>query len=330
MPKIARYACTLLFCFVALFVAVHAFDGARSATVSVWRQDMHTSEYLNERQQGLDIRGQKPVILETFGSAYNELNDQIEDAISNLIDGARRIRARSITFDYEIFTTNEIISIVISATSRAVTDRTSVLSVNFNPRTGAPMTLAQAMERDITPLAESKISEMIRQDPTTYYAAFNAPPTGQAFYLTETTLVLLFDEFQLSSVPGATTQIEFVRDNIMVFTISPNDYFISEDRYAVKMMPLRAILTNVGFETEWRNATKTIDIYLHGQVIMTLHPGVNNYQLNGVMQRSLEAAPVVINGGTAYVPISFFDQILGIIIYNIDAQGNITFMTYMS
>jgi len=62
---------------------------------------------------------------------------------------------------------------------------------------------------------------------------------------------------------------------------------------------------------------------------MTLTPGVNNYQLDGVFQRSLEAAPEQRNGGSIYVPISFFDQILGITIYDIDAQGNITFMTYL-
>ena len=332
MPKFARYISALLFCFIVLIVAVYAFEGSRihhPAAVPVWQQDMSASVSLDGREQGLDIRGHIPVILENFGSVYYELNDEIESAINTLIDGARRIRARSITFDYEIFSTNQVVSVVLSATTRAVTDRTSVLSVNFNPRTGALMDLNQAMGRDITPLVEGKIAEMIRQNPATYYSAFTAPPTGQAFYVTDTSVVLLFDEFQLSSVPGATTQIELVLDNIRVFTVPRSDYYISEDRYAIKMMPLYAILTNMGYAAEWRNATKTIDIYLNGQIIMTLHPGVNNYQLNGVMQRSLEMAPEIRNGGTTYVPISFFDQILGIIIYNIDAQGNITFMNYL-
>ena len=331
MSKVARYVSAFLFCIVVFIVAIYAIDGTRvmPATVPVWQQDMSTSESLNERQQGLDIRGYKPVVLDTFGPAYSDLNDEITDAVNSLIDGARRIRARSITFDYEIYSTNEVVSIVISATSRAVTDRTAVLSVNFNPRTGALMTLTQAMGRDITPLAEGKIAEMIRQNPTTYYAAFNAPPTGQAFYLTATSLVLLFDEFQLSSVPGATTQIEFVRDNIMVFTISRNDYFIYEGRYAIKMMPLRQILISMGYDAEWCPVDRVAEVLLDGRVIMTLRAGENNYQLNGVMQRSLEAAPVLKNGGRMYVPISFFDQILGITISNIDAQGNITFMTYM-
>ena len=331
MPKFVRYASALLFCIVALIAAVYAFDGTRilPAAVPVWQQDMSVSESLNERQQGLDIRGYMPVIQETFGSAYSELNNEIENTIATLIDGARVIRARSINFDYEIYSTNEVVSIVISSTTRAVTDRTSVRSVNFHPRTGALVTVAQAIGRDITPLAEAKIAKMIRQDPATYHAAFTAPPTGQAFYLTETTLVLLFDEFQLSSVPGAATQIELVRANIRVHTVARADYFISQDRYAIKMMPLRAVLEGVGYDAEWCDVRRVAEVILDGEVIMTLRPGENNYQLNGVLQRSLESAPVQRNGGSMYVPISFFEQILGITIYDIDAQGNITFMTYL-
>ena len=331
MPKFVRYASAFLFCVVILLVAVYAFDGARlqPAAVPVWQQDMSESEALNDRQQGLDIRGYKPVIQEAFGETYEELNEEILTAIATLIEGARRIRGRSITFDYDVFYTNEVVSIVISATTRAVTDRTSVLSVNFDPRTGDLMTVTQAMGRDITPLVEGKIAEMIRQDPATYHAAFTASPTGQAFYMTETLLVLLFDEFQLSSVPGATMRIELVRDNIMVFTIPRSYYIISQDRYAIKMMPLRRVLEGVGYDAEWCPVRRVAEVILDGEVIMTLTPNENNYQLNGVLQRSLESAPIQKNGGSVYVPISFFEQILGITIYDIDAQGNITFMTYL-
>jgi len=330
MPKYVRYIIAMLFCFVITVIAVHAFDGARTATVPAWRQDMYVSHILNERQQGLDIHGEIPELLECFGPAYVQLNEEILAAKNSLIDGTRRIRARSITFEYEIFYTRDVVSVVIIATTRAVTDRTSVVSVNFNPYTGVLVNLTEAMGMDITPLAEGKIADMIRRDPATYYAAFTAPPTGQAFYLTDHSLVLLFDEFQLSSAPDSTRIIEFVRENIRVFTITYNNYRISEDRYEIKMMPLRQILNYMGYCNEdivWNPPRKEATVMRNGSATIILTVGENNFQVNGVIQRSLEAAPEMING-RMYVPISFFDQILGLTAYNIDEQGNITFMSY--
>jgi len=317
-------------------IAVYAIDGARAtSTVPAWSPEMYISNHLSERQQGLDIQGEIPMLLEGFVPFYSIINDEIFAAKDNLIERTRRVRARSINFEYEIFYTNEVVSIVIMATTRAVTDRTTVTSVNFNLRTGAILTLTQAMGMDITPLAEGIIADMIRQNPAIYYAAFNAVPTGQAFYLTDHVLVLLFDEFQLSSAPGSTRSIEFVLDNIKLFTIARSEYRISQDQYEIKMMPLRQILNNMGYVYEdvvWNPSGNPLDqevvIRRNGRAKITLRIGENNFQINGVMQRSLEAAPDLIDGAT-YVPISFFDQILGLTAYSIDEQGNITFMAYI-
>jgi len=312
-------------------IAVYAFEGARVApSMPAWRQDMYITSALNERQQGLDIQGEIPMLQEDFGPAYAMINDEILAAKNRLIEGTRRIRARSITFEYEFFYTDDVVSIVIAATTRAVTDRTSVTSVNFNPE-GKILSLTDAMGMDITPIAEGKIADMIRRDPATYYAAFTAPPTGQAFYLTEDYLVLLFDEFQLSSAPDSTRLIKLVLDNIKVFTIAYYDYRISQDRYEIKMMPLRQILTSMGYDYDdivWNQSCKEAIIMRDGHPMITLTAGENNFQINGVMQRSLEAAPELKNH-TMYVPISFFDQIMGLTAYNVDEQGNITFMAYV-
>jgi len=332
MSKYARYAIAMVFCFAIMAIAVHAFDGAR-ATSTAWQHDMFISYTLSGRQQGLDIQGEIPELLESFGPAYSLINDEIIAAKNSLIEGTRRVRARSINFTYEVFYANDVVSLVIMATTRAVTDRTSVTSVNFNPRTGALVTLTEAMGMDITPLAEDIIAEMIRRDPATYYAAFTAPPTGQAFYIDDRFLVLLFDEFQLSSAPDSTRMIQLERANIRRFTIDRSEYRISQDRYEIKMMPLRQILTQMGYvyrDIVWNPNGEYREVILmrNGSAAITLRIGENNFQINGVMQRSLEAAPELINGST-YVPISFFNQIMGLTAYSIDDYGNITFMTYI-
>ena len=333
MPKYIRYTIAVFFCFAFMAMAAYALDGSRpgSAAVQAWLPDMYTSYILSERQQGLEIQGEIPRLLEGFGPAYYHINNEIISAKNNLIDGTRRVRARSINFTYEVFNTKDVVSVVIMATTRAVTDRTSVASVNFDPRTGSIVTLSGAIGMDITPIAEGIISEMIRRNPATYYAAFTAPPTGQAFYLTEKHLVLLFDEFQLSSAPDSTRMIQLERSNIKTFTINYNEYRISQDRYEIKMMPLRRILENMGYtddNIQWNAPYNEAVIIRNGSPAITLRAGENNFQINGVMQRSLEAAPEI-RRSNMYVPISFFNQIMGLTAYSIDEQGNITFMTYI-
>jgi len=294
---------------------------------------MYDVNELSTRQQGLDIRGDVPIILEDFGPTYTDINERIDDVVAQLIEGTRRTRARSVTFDFEVFNTtinnSEVVSIVISATARAVTDRTTVLSVNFDPTNGNPVSLIQAMGRDIAALAESKIDEMIRQNPATYFAAFSAPPTGQAFYLTDTSLFILFDEFQLSSVPGATSHIEFELANIQRYALPRAYYRISPDRYGIRMIPLGRVVEALGYETDWCSITREGTVSLHGKVLIVLREGENNYQLNGILQRSLEAAPMLHNG-RMYVPLSFFDQILSLTAFSVDTQGNINFIAYVS
>jgi len=328
MPKFVRYALAMVFCLTVVVVAVYAGARTSPAVVPVWQPEMYDVTEINTRQQGLDIQGQVPVILEEFGEAYESLNDEIDSAVATLIEGSRRIRARSVALSYEIFDTNEVVSIVISANARAVTNRTTVLSVNFNPVNGNLVSLTQVMGRDITALAEGKIAEMIRQDPATYYSAHSAPPTGQAFYLTETSLFLLFDEFQLSSMPGATSQIEFELTNIRRFTLPHASYHMSTGRYAIRMIPLADVVRELGYEANWCPVEREATVYLDGEVVIVLRDGQNNYKLNGVLQRSLEKAPVL-RGGAMYVPISFFDQILPLTAFSIDAHGNITFITYL-
>jgi len=292
----------------------------------VWQTNMYETETLNRREQGLDIRGEFPMVLDEFGPAYESINTRIDAAIDTLVEGSRRIRARSVTFDYNIEHTSDVVSIVIYAHSRAVTDRTSVKSVNFNPSDGRAMSLTQAVGHNITPLAEARIAEMIRLDPATYHAAFSARPTGQAFYMTNTSLVLLFDEFQLSSVPGATTSISFQRSNLRFYTLQRLDYTISDDGYAIRLIPVGRVLAGLGYTTAWVDGEAVVS--RGGRTIITLTPGDNNYQLNGVMQRSLEVAPTM-SGNRMYVPISFFDQILPLTAFNVAANGSVTFMTYL-
>jgi len=286
---------------------------------------------ITRREEGLDIRGTMPVIDVTYTSG-EIVNYQIEKTIANFINDARRLRARSISFHYEIRETNELVSIIIHSSVTSVISRAAVQTVNFSPRTGQIQNLTEAMGMDIYPLIDSIIADMIRRNPERYYAALRSqlrtPTHLQAFYKDAFSLVLLFDEFQLSTAAGAITSIRLPRNNIVTLTITPDDYHV-DGNYNLKMVPVR-FLEQLGYELQWDDFSQQARIYRNELLMVEMQPDENAYHVHGAGAhvRSLEAAPALLEDDRLFVPVTFFDQILNLVTYSVDVYGNITFLAF--
>lgn len=292
-----------------------------------WRTTMLSELTLVRRAEGLDIRGNIPEIADTFNNA-ELINDHItEDIVNSLLAEARRVRARTITFRFEYIPTHEIISIVIYADVVSMLPHTLVRSVNFCAIGGTLLSVDEAMGVNISPLAERILSEKIRSNPEHYYAALNVPLVGQAFFLTEEKLVILFDGFRLSTRVGDVDQIEMYFSNIRTVTLSPDEYN-TDGPYGLKMIPLRYVLSNhLGYTIRWESYERIVAVYRGGDRLIELREGDNEYVVLGTQRRSLEAAPMRFDT-YFYVPITFFDQILPLTTFNIDREGNVTFLAY--
>jgi hypothetical protein len=99
------------------------------------------------------------------------------------------------------------------------------------------------------------------------------------------------------------------------------------------MVSLRAVCGSLGYQVTW-NGDKTISVTRAGDITVSFMIDENTYKSSypdappdKMQSRSLESAPVMINGVT-YVPISFFDQILELVAYHVDDNDNIIFTTY--
>jgi len=295
-----------------------------------WHSEMLLTRQLGTRIEGLDIRGSLPTISPAYPAAAS-LNEMILNAERTFINNARRLRARYITFSYEVQTTGELVSVIVYANVESAISRAFVQSINFNHRTGNIMNLTDATNMEIAPLLDRILNDMIRRNPERYYAAMRQPVVPQAFYKNATHLVLLFDEFKLTTFAGGVSRIELSLNNLITFTMSPHEFRSHTTGYDVKMMPLRYILeARLGYEVRWVSETRMIQVLRDGQLIVKMLPGHNLYQVLGVgaQIRSLEAAPEYVGGDTIYVPITFFDQILSMTTYSIDGQGNVTFLAY--
>jgi len=281
----------------------------------------------NRRVAGLDIRGEIPLIDEAFPQ-YDYLNELIENAAESLISEARRVRARSVTFRYAHHETDELVSVVIYASVSSVISRTLVYSINFCPYEGDILTMNQALGIDIIPLAERILMDRIRRQPENYYAASNIALQGRAFYLTDDRLVLLFDEFQLSSTRADVATVTLIRENIQIAELHYDEYYRGGNGYNLRMIPVRDVVMELGYDVIWDDDELSIDVLRGSREIVTMHIGINDYELPNMQSRSLESAPEL-REWRSYVPITFFDQILPLTIYTIDSDGTITFLSYL-
>lgn len=305
------------------------------AAVRVWRNTMLSQRNLSRRQEGLDIINPiVPDIAPAFGPEYALINEQISEVVTNLISEARRVRARNIAFDFEHHVSGDIVSIVIFADLASATPpRTLARSVNFSLQDGRILSMNEAMGMNIIPLTERILADKIRRDPARYYAALYAPLESQAFYITGPAtggeLVLLFDGLRLSSQYGGVDSISLRRANIHTVTITRSEYFVRSNGYSLMMLPVAQVARGLGYEVGWDSEERRVYIKRNSRLLAEFWPGDNHYAVVGAQPRSLEAAPELRSNDRTYVPITFFDHILPLTTYSIDAMGSITFIAYL-
>jgi len=298
-------------------------------TVPLWNDSMVADRTPTRQITNIRLRGVFPDIQPHFGEAYEELNAHISATASDLIDSALRLRARTITFSYQVEATPQVVSVVMYAAIAAVTLREAVRTINFCPQTGKLLTITCVMGDDFPPLVERILTQWTRDYPERFYSALTAPIS--AFYITHTQLVFLFDEFQISTDPGGVTRLEMTLANIIRLTpIAPTEYRVLEDIYNLKMVPIRNITQALGFDHEtdsregrvriWRDIERT-------EMMMEINKGVNAYHWGGSAGRALESSPMLLNG-RVLVPITFFDQIMPRTTYRVDDEGYIHFLSY--
>jgi len=307
-------------------------DGNMSASNTA--DDRNHERELPSRLEGMDIYGYIPRRLSNRSNPlYHYVNERVDEVIDLLITDARRVRARGITFSYSVYTTDDVVSVMIQAYVSSVISRHLVRSVNFHPQTGEFITLRDYTDNDILPLAGRILTDRMRRSPENYYAAQSISLENQAFYVTDDKITILFDEFQLSAMVSGIVSLEVPLDMLRVINICLSQTITSGAGYNLIMVPLRYVAEGLGYHVRWDNVRSRAEILsappqAGGRLLAWLLPNVNDYRTLD-MQRSLEAAPMLVDDGTLYVPITFFEQILPLSVYNIGADGYITFMAFL-
>ena len=292
-----------------------------------WPDDMLERIELSAREEGLELEGRIPVLNQNAGSVRFRVNAEIDRVRAGKVAGARAIRARTLTFDYEVFFSDPHMSIILKSTAASASSKTEVVSINFNVHTGDFINAADVVGPHVVQLADRLLVEMIRRNPERYNPGFSGMHREQPFSITNRDITFWFNEFQLAPGFEGIVPLSLRRDNIREVVILANEVRVHPGGFNLKMVPVR-VVEELGYSFDWNPETRGTAISLNGELIIEIHPEVNNYLREERFTRSLEAAPELI-GYTTYVPISFFDQILSLVAYSIDNQNNISFASYL-
>lgn len=298
-----------------------------------WQESMIAPRTPTRRMYGIALRGEFPNILPAFGAAYQELNEHISGAATALIESAQGLRARSITFSYEVFAAHDVVSVVMYAALETNDMRELLASVNFDLYTGELLSIADVMGEAFPVLAERMLAEWTRANPARFYNPLTAPL--DAFYVADDKVVLLFDEFQIRSEEGSLRRKEFLFEHlIQVRPILPIEYRPRPDIFNLKMVPVVDIARYMGYYAAFSQVTGRARIWsdeTRTTVISDLTPALNQYFWGSGAQRTrimeLESPPYV-HDGVLLVPITFFDRIIPRTAYFVDEHDHIHFLAY--
>ena len=305
---------------------INNYEPAADNNDFVLPRDMIEYEKIDQRVEGLEMEGRIPYLNNNVGNIYGHINNEINRIRSQIILNARESRARSVYFNFDTFFSEPYMSIIIKSTATSASSKTEVASVNFNIITGDLIYASDIVGTHVVQLADRLLDEMIRRNPGRYNPSFAGIRNNQAFSITDEKITFWFNEFQLAPGFDGIVPLSLRLNDILEVTLTRDLYHIREG-FNLKMVPLR-IVRQLGYAFIWDPETGGTSIFHDGELVIKVFPGINDYIRESRFTRSLESAPEII-GITTYVPISFFDQILNMVAFNIDDNNTIVFASYL-
>ena len=249
------------------------------------------------------------------GEAYNELLAKMGET------------AHSVEFSYVVTGDDNYVSTRITAKSVTTFSQESCVCIVFSPKTEKLLNLNDVLGPNGVKLANRVLADAVKAAPEAFNPTVADIIITQDFYMEANVLVMVFDQFEIAPGAEGMVYLPVALDGLTNFTVDKNEYYPSAaTQYSVKMVPIRNVSEAFGYQVTWNGSVVTVDLLRDGTLVTSVKIGENSFFRPRGAKRKLETAPELVNGRT-HVPISFFDEILGLLYY-VDSNGNIVFSNY--
>jgi len=278
-----------------------------------------------ERVGGIIVRGAIPEI-----EGSDDLMDEVDRIFRHRTSGG----LGTARFSYNIVTSNRVVSIIILSEvsthggSRAnYVDTINIDRITLEPICAQGHNLLGVNGFAVaTDIVNNFIAQNFRNMPRISMLDENS-----SFYVANGAVHFVFARYEVAPGSEGVQSVAVYFNNLYRYTLDAGDYEIDALNHGVRMLPLRRVTEALGHRVSWNHFSPfAIDVVRangNGDEVIPLRLNHNSYmRAQDSTPRTLEAAPQMING-TTYVPISFFETILGMH-YHISSDGTIELTFY--
>lgn len=281
-----------------------------------------TSVSVSEYKNNVKISGYIPNIINLSNPVFQyKVNQAITQEYNNKISQASNKKIKSLKFSFETIIDNNIISVLLYS-SDLNTSITDISSFVLNKSTNSYIEINDILGTNGINYANKVISNKINTDNKTKYTSIPVINEKQSFYVKNSNIVIIFGTGKIAPVSKSTQRFEIPKDKIKNVTVKS---YYTKPQYNVKMIPVRSVLQQFGYSISWNGTTNTITAS-KGNLSTKIIINKNKYYKNNIYPKQLEFAPEILDGIT-YVPISFFSEMLNMLIA-VDSSGNVTISEY--
>ena len=280
------------------------------------------SNDINIKKENTLITGKVPVVSGMSNLTFQKsVNKKIDDIIKTKTTSYSQKVNNKIEVSYNAIQDKDILSIVIYFKNLYTNDITSY-SVNIDTKNNKFISINSYLGANGLNYTNKVVSYKAANMGVTYKKITENTP----FYIKNKNVYVVYGAGSITFAQKGNIIFEIPYKNIKNYKVDKNSYY-KKSQYNVKMVPLRETLEYFGYTMNWENKTNSITVLKDGKFVSYLVIGENKYSdKNNKIIRQLEFAPEIKNG-KAYVPISYFSQILEML-FAVDDNENIIISSY--
>lgn len=261
------------------------------------------------------------------GNALDSLVQEVADEINTIynvnLEMAKDAKASSIDFSYQIKVSGDVYHILITSITNSTRPLETIDIISFSAEAEELILINDILGPNAITILNEYINDIASKDPKTYITNFSGITEEHDFYVEDNNFVLAFDGYEILKGVSTTHLISIPINFIRSYYVDALETYVT-GKYNILMIPLRPICDTYGYDITWFEDINTIVVSNETfNAYMTLDK--NLYNISGRSSAiTLESPPELWEGGSAYLPISFYEDILGLS-YSLDVNGNVTF-----
>nr|WP_317356844.1 copper amine oxidase N-terminal domain-containing protein [uncultured Tyzzerella sp.] len=268
------------------------------------------------------IYGEYPVISRLKNVSFqNNVNKKIDTIVKNKITSYSQKTTNKIEITYDIIEDGNILSIMIYF-KNIYNNEVTPYSINIDTKNNKYITINSYFNANGINYTNKVISSKASDMGVTYKKVTESTP----FYIKNKNVYVVYGAGSITFAQKGNIIFEIPYKNLNNYQINKETYY-KKSQYNVKMVPLRDPLQYFGYTMTWEPDKNAITVLKNGKFTSYLVIGENRYSdKNNKIIRQLEFAPEIKNG-KAYVPISYFSEILEML-FAVDINENIIISSY--